>query len=345
MYRGFLVNADLITTDPHFVKGCKACHKGNPLAETREAAHQGLVIKPSENLATCGECHPKVAVNFAKSLHYTSMGQKMGVKSRFSEEEFKHFSGKIFEKSCRSCHASCGDCHVKGAPVSGISIGLIKQHKFVKKNEAKTCAFCHGGRVYPEFTGEYSGTADVHYTKGMSCMDCHKKQQMHGDGVMYHSKQEVKSRPKCTDCHKTTSAKLSVRVRTVHGIHAEKASCYACHTEGTYRNCYSCHGGHSKAEPGFILGRNPRNPRQLTTLRVIPTQKDTFELQGVKMSNFDNVPNYWDSPVHSIKKKTKRTRNCDSCHLDRKDFLKKSDLIKGGAKSNETLVPEIKPIN
>ena len=30
--------------------------------------------------------------------------------------------------------------------VSGISLGLIQGHKFIKKNEGKTCAFCHGGR-------------------------------------------------------------------------------------------------------------------------------------------------------------------------------------------------------
>ncbi|MCF8053702.1 MAG: hypothetical protein K9K75_00525 [Deltaproteobacteria bacterium] len=342
MYRGFLVDGRLVDSDPHFAKGCQACHGGNHTAEAKESAHVGLNKKPSRNLATCGECHKGISEKFSTSLHYTSHGQKMGVKPRFNEGEFKHFEEKIFEQSCRSCHASCGDCHVKGAPVSGISIGLIEGHKFIRKNEEKTCAFCHGGRVYTEFTGEYGGSPDVHFTKGMQCLDCH--QQMHGDGTLYNSKQEVKSRPKCSNCHNMAASDLSVRLRTIHGIHQEKASCYACHADGNYRNCYSCHGGHSEAQPGFILGKNPRNTGQLTTLRVIPTLNDTFTKQGLNMSNFDALPNYWDSPVHAIKKKTRRTRDCDACHVDRRSFLEEGELIEGGAKANKELIPSIKPI-
>jgi len=99
------------------------------------------------------------------------------------------------------CHASCGDCHVKGPAISGISAGLLKGHRFVKRDEGKTCALCHGGRVYPEFTGEYGGTPDVHYQKGMVCMDCHNKTEFHGDGKAYTSRQERKDRPACLNCH------------------------------------------------------------------------------------------------------------------------------------------------
>jgi hypothetical protein len=63
------------------------------------------------------------------------------------------------------------------------------------------------------------------------------------------------------------------------------------------------------------------------------------------MENFDALPNYWDSAVHNIKKRTNRTRACDSCHVNKEGFLKQEDLIKDGSKANEALIYDIKPIS
>jgi len=115
-------------------------------------------------------------------------------------------------------------------------------------------------------------------------------------------------------------------------------SCYGCHSGSAYRNCNDCHGGHAAASPGMILGRSPRDKKVLTTLRLIPTVRDTFAPAGIKMEHFDAVPNYWDTPAHNIKKRTDRTRKCDACHVDRKNFLTKETMIKNGAKANEDLI-------
>jgi hypothetical protein len=330
----------LIGKDPHFLLGCIFCHKGNDKADAKEVAHRGLVVKPSDNLKTCGMCHKKITDTYAKSLHYTSAGQREGVKPRFCAAEFKTFDKKVFKQSCRSCHATCGDCHVKSPTISGISLGLIKGHKFVKKDEGKTCAFCHGGRVYPEYTGEYGGTPDVHYQKGMMCMDCHKKREMHGDGKMYKTKQDVKDRPRCSSCHKTKGNEVA------HEGHKGKVTCQGCHSSGQYRQCNSCHlGPGATGKTDFYLGLNPRDKKTLTTLRLIPTVRDTFHKVGLGMENFDSLPNYWDSPVHNIKKRTARTRSCDSCHTEKQGFLKIEQLIKDGSKANEGLIYNLKPIN
>jgi hypothetical protein len=344
MYLGYVVDKELLKKDPHFKMGCVLCHKGNAEEIKKEEAHKGVVKKPSDNLRTCMICHKQITDNYAKSLHYTTAGQRTGVMPRFSKDELKTFDEKVFEKSCRSCHASCGDCHVKGAPVSGISIGLVAKHKFVKKDEGKTCAFCHGGRVYPEYVGEYGGAPDVHYQKGMLCMDCHKKEEFHGDGKAYKTKNEVKQRPACKNCHKQgNEAKLTAQI--AHREHEGKVTCYGCHSGAAYRNCNDCHGGHSAANPGMMLGKNPRDKKTLTTLRLIPTVRDTFAPAGIKMENFDALPNYWDTPAHNIRKRTDRTRNCDTCHVDRKNFLTKEMLIKNGSKANESLIVVPKPIN
>lgn len=339
------MDAGLLTRDIHLVRGCRTCHKGNDAAQDKEEAHKGMTARPSDNLETCGgTCHGKIAATYAKSLHYTTRGQREGVVKRFSKEETSMFDGKVFEQSCRSCHASCGDCHVKSPPVSGIGLGLIAGHRFVKKDEGRTCAFCHGGRVYPEYTGDYGGSTDVHYQKGMMCLDCHNRTELHGDGRAYKTKQEVRQRPRCTGCHDPFSSD-NVRTQVAHGVHRDRLSCHACHAAGQYRDCYSCHiGAGATSKPGFTLGRNPRNPKEVTTLRLIPTARDTFAKAGIKMENYDALPNYWNTPAHTIRKRTDRTRDCNTCHVDRKYFLTTETLIENGSKANEGLIIAPKPI-
>jgi hypothetical protein len=320
------------------MQGCTSCHKGDEKAQSKEAAHKGVIKRPSDDLGVCAACHDKIAATYKSALHYTTAGQKHGISSRMSKEEAEVFGAKVFEKSCRSCHSSCGDCHVKSPVISGVNLGLLKGHQFVKKDEGKTCALCHGGRVYPEFTGEYGGTADVHYQKGMICMDCHKKTEFHGDGNAYTSRREVKDRPTCLQCHKIGDEKTD-QAKSAHATHGKKLSCSACHSAAPYRNCYDCHAGKgAQAKPSFILGLNPRDKKTVTTLRVVPTVRDTFKEAGIAMQNFDAHPNYWDTVPHNTRKRTERTRSCEVCHEEKKDFLTKDVLIKNGSKANEGLV-------
>jgi len=272
-------------------------------------------------------------------------GQKTGIHQRLKEQEKKLFDERVFEQSCRSCHATCGSCHVKARPVGKIGIGLIDHHRFVKRKEGKTCAFCHGGRVYTEFTGEYGEAPDVHYQKGMLCMDCHKKQELHGDGRSYPSMRKASGRPSCTGCHQVgKEARLTTRI--AHREHQGKVSCYGCHVASDYRNCQGCHlVGGASSQPGKYLGNNPRQPGILTTLRLVPTVRDTFKQAGIAMENYDQLPNYWDSAVHNIRKKTDRTQSCDVCHVDRQDFLTADKLLKDGSRANKNLLFKIRTLD
>lgn len=344
MYKGFLVDRALLDKDPHFAQGCASCHKGNEGGADKASAHQSLVRRPSDDLAVCGACHEDIAKTYKTSLHYTTIGQRHGVIGRFSAESAKTFDAKVFPRACQSCHASCGDCHVKAPVIGGISIGLIKGHQFVKRDEGKTCAFCHGGRVYPEFTGEYGGSPDVHYQKGMICLDCHKKAELHGDGNTYASRHEVKGKPSCVACHKPGSEKAA-KAETAHGQHVGKVGCAACHASAAYRNCADCHlWKGATSNPGFILGLSPKDKKTVTTLRLIPTVRDSFKPAGVEMENFDSIPNYWQTFPHNIRKRTERTRACEVCHEERQGFLTKDTLIKDGSKANESLIVTPKPL-
>jgi hypothetical protein len=88
-----------------------------------------------------------------------------------------------------------------------------------------------------------------------------------------------------------------------------------------------------------VLGENPRKPGQLTTLRLIPTVRDTFKPAGISMPNYDSLPNLWDTVPHSIAKRTDRTRDCNVCHQEYKYYLDADHLPKDGSTRNLELVP------
>lgn len=87
----------MIGKEFHLSMDCIACHQGNKLAKTKEKAHQGRIARPSDNLKTCGICHITAGQNYAKALHYTSLGQREGVKHRFSAAELKTFDQKVLK--------------------------------------------------------------------------------------------------------------------------------------------------------------------------------------------------------------------------------------------------------
>ena len=335
---GYVVDKNLLTSDPHFSQSCSACHAGNEAGKDKAASHAGLVKRPSDDPSVCGTCHGDIAKTYTLSLHYTTAGFRNGVSPRFSDTEKKVYDEKVFEQSCRSCHATCGDCHVKSPVISGVNLGLMDGHKFIRKDESKTCALCHGGRVYPEFTGDYGGSPDAHYRKGMMCADCHSMTQMHGDGVAYAGRRDVVDKPSCAQCH-PADAEVSDKAREAHETHAESVSCSACHTGAEYRQCSSCHLGEgAAASPALILGDNPRNSGQLTTLRLIPTVRETFKKAGIEQKNFDSLPNYWDTVPHNVKKRTERTRDCAACHGERANFLEEDMIFKGASRKNLDLI-------
>ena len=338
------MDSKLIDSDPHFSEGCASCHRGDETAASRDNAHAGFVKRPSSDLRVCGKCHKEIADTYKNTLHFTTAGLRHGVSGRFSERERKIFDEKVFQRSCRSCHASCGDCHVASPKIAGVSTGLLKNHRFVAKDEGKTCGACHGGRVYPEFTGDFGGSADVHYQKGMTCLNCHTKTRLHGTGTTYRTKKEVKEKPACADCHKAGDEKTE-KAKTAHTQHKDRVSCYACHSGGVYTNCYGCHlGKGATPKPGFALGLDPKDKRTVTTLRLVPAVRDTFKNAGIVMEKYDNLPNYWGSPVHNIRKSTERTRSCEACHVEKQDFLTREKLIENGSRANDLLLYNPKPI-
>ncbi len=102
-------------------------------------------------------------------------------------------------------------------------------HRITRKIPETQCIHCHnrGGRIGVSFIGtmESDGygtpwtatggkqgklhgknynrlTKNVHYEKGMTCIDCHTMQDLHGDGNIYEKKWQAVE-IECADCHGT----------------------------------------------------------------------------------------------------------------------------------------------
>lgn len=82
-------------------------------------------------------------------------------------------------------------------------------HKITTKIPADQCARCHkgGNRIGVSYTGELAGhEADIHYQRGMHCIDCHSTKEIHGDGNIYVRKSQA-VKIKCSSCHGEPNSK------------------------------------------------------------------------------------------------------------------------------------------
>jgi hypothetical protein len=119
---------------------------------------------------------------YKTSLHYTNQG----LAHWYAKENggLERITGIPFSEmaSCNRCHVrTCDVCHVKevdGKPFYSLAAA---------KSEA-ACEKCHAIESQ-DFARKNPAdkTADVHFAKGMKCMDCHTAREIHGDGTPYES--------------------------------------------------------------------------------------------------------------------------------------------------------------
>ncbi|MBW2038820.1 MAG: hypothetical protein JRI46_04375 [Deltaproteobacteria bacterium] len=132
---------------------------------------------------------------------------------------------------CKKCHIrSCERCHA-----------VEKEGKCTystaKAKDMKTCLACHSREKLTFKYGKKKGLLDVHVAGGMGCTDCHKGEDVHGDGTSYRSMRDVGAiKASCADCH---SVGEDIRA---HKVHKGKLDCAACHVDNTIA-CMNCHFG------------------------------------------------------------------------------------------------------
>jgi hypothetical protein len=269
---------------------------------------------------------------FEKSLHYTANGLRYW----YSKEQggMETFTGvPIDEVNCTKCHvASCDACHLK------VENGKSYYSTDVARSEA-ACRECHGyGGPQKDENGKEIPITDVHFKKGMKCMECHTIREIHGDGTLYNSAaQEGALDANCEGCHKSLSKIVS------HEVHAGKLDCLACHVLER-PSCHNCHFDtriKEKKSKSFefknlnFLVNNKNGKVTLATML-------TFVYQNKPMISFG--PKF----THDVRKEG---RKCEECHnLKLLKEVKKNKMIlatyeNGEMKNVEGVIPVLEGFN
>ncbi|MBN2560531.1 MAG: hypothetical protein JXQ75_06340 [Phycisphaerae bacterium] len=306
----------------HGAVGCRTCHGGADGVLEKDAAHEGLVVDPSDGDApACKGCHADTAAHVQKSLHATQNGYFTAFAARSDKGADDATYRAMFDSRCAECHGTCGQCHVS-RPVA-VEGGLTNGHAFNKTpSQTENCTACHGSRVGDEFRGRNTGIdADAHYLAGKNCMSCHTGTELHGDGTTPENRFANDAGPHCTDCH--TDAESASSANTWHSTHGGKVACQVCHSQ-SYKNCYQCHVEQDAqslrfpSEMDFRIGLNPaktaERPYDYVVLRHVPIAPDTFESWNIELPNYDDEPTWRLATPHNIKKNTSQTESCDNCH-------------------------------
>jgi hypothetical protein len=352
-----LVKNDFVASQ-HDANGCWACHKGDPLAPGKAAAHDGMVADPVADggTAACGQCHSDDVATHKTSLHYTTNGLKDSFFGRL-----KNCPGQAEQswrsKACVDCHASCGTCHVarpRDPWVQSGPKGLLDGHDFLsyagtvgekKADTTLTCYVCHAGSITDPEAGFQKN--DVHNTPQISCVTCHDKRATHGDGTEYQTMIGTgAAHAECKECHPPSS--LTGREHSF--THQNLASCQSCHSL-PYRNCYDCHGWQriiDGATYPFIVKYDIKlgfTEGKITTLVKGPVSKTMLADEGIPEITGDlNTQSSWYAGFpHNVTKPTPNQALCDRCHGSGTALLKQSDL-QFPEYEEELLVPSLTPV-
>lgn len=353
----------------HGELGCITCHKGHN-DEDKDLAHKDLIKDPSEEdgAGICKECHEDIAATYKDSMHYNLTGIMDITGTITSPHKMEDtLLPEAWELDCAECHASCGGCHVAWPAVA--KGGLLDRHRFQKTPPMeKTCYGCHGSRFAGEYMGKLGATADVHYEKGqMVCADCHTANQLHNTQPKGVKRYYATTTVRCEQCH-PDAAKSGRSKIAMHNAHPDGTlACAVCHAN-EYFNCTDCHVSLDIKQAGqikvifpskplvtFKIGKNidqsPGNPYKYNLVRHTPMKKDSLAslryfqsvLKGAPgpedlVANYDALPTWNSASVHSIQRRTKQNRSCNSCHGQRHLFLTADDLKSDEPTANEKII-------
>lgn len=352
-YEKIYVSTAFLDTE-HGRLGCETCHGGNPQDPNWQTAHEGIVKDPTfpDPANACGQCHDEIAATAAQNLHYTLATFDRTLLQRMSPVEA--IQEKVIaarEKHCTQCHASCGQCHVSRP--NYVRGGLLAKHIFRKSPRMDvTCAGCHGGRVFGEYTGlNEKYASDVHFEKkAMACTACHPADQMHADPGEVASRFDVPRHPTCLQCHSEVQAGNTPN--EAHRLHRQKLACQVCHAQAN-KNCFACHvGTDQKGLPYYKcrktvmllkIGLNPtktaERPYEFVVLRHPPADPGLFD-HYVKngLARFDNLPTWKPATPHNIRRNTEQNQSCNNCHGNPSLFLHPLDMEEGELSANKSVI-------
>jgi hypothetical protein len=145
----------------------------------------------------------------------------------------KAVKGNFRATGCAACHMPYGEdgkSQSADAAMPKHRVGRPLRHVLTKAVPITQCATCHNGgsRAAMNFRGLMEAPTegrqtftydqdllhghgyteqppDVHFTRGMTCIDCHTEKELHGDGFIY-TKRHYYVEQRCESCHGSPGA-------------------------------------------------------------------------------------------------------------------------------------------
>jgi len=230
--------------------GCAVCHRGDPTAEDKDAAHQGKAFYPDPgspwiNKKTCGMCHPDHVRVQWHSLMMTEAGKIQGTAWAFgSLTGYQHKWGNYDVINPQKQDARLGTDayraymeHVKTVepgvfvdkherlPEAPTDLGKLAEQPDLAaftylRNQ---CLRCHHAVKGRQVRGDY---------RGMGCSSCHVP---YGNEGLYEGDDQATPHDKPGHClvhtiQATRDAKVSVHNHQYSGMPVE--TCTTCHDRG-----------------------------------------------------------------------------------------------------------------
>jgi hypothetical protein len=164
---------------------------------------------------------------FYRSLHFTANGMSYWYSQ--AQGGLESITGVPYEQlSCQNCHVTgCSRCHLTTTPT-----GPAYSSKAAGQQER--CLECHAREASVIKADKEANRLDVHFARGMTCMDCHTVRDVHGDGRSYVSMKETGAmETSCEKCHEPKASRA-------HTVHGGKLECKACHEQQVV-SCTNCH--------------------------------------------------------------------------------------------------------
>ncbi len=229
-------------------EGCVVCHKGDPRAEDKDAAHKGMYSDPGSpwiNKNTCGLCHANLTDAQFNSLMMTEAGKIQGASwsfgammgydhgwgnydaenptnpdARRGTERYKKYMASLKEKA-----PNVYPDRMKGIPEAPVDMEALKkkpeQSAFTyMRAECQRCHLAVRGRTK---RGDY---------RGMGCSACHIPYSNEGfyEGGDKTVPADVPGRLLVHRIQATREAEVKIHDKTYTGIPVE--TCTTCHDRG-----------------------------------------------------------------------------------------------------------------
>lgn len=223
---------------------------------------------------------------YSRSLHYTNRG----IEFLYSKEQggLERITGlTATELGClkSKCHVrSCDACHRQ-------ETGGQAAYSAARAKSEEACQRCH-----PVAKDD----PDLHFRRGMKCMGCHSKREIHGDGTRYDTYMQPGALDtRCEKCHPKPPASAS------HKVHRGKLECQTCHTLETV-TCFNCHVGERQSS-GKDVQIEKKDLLFLVNRGGKVTTANFLSYVSGRKTMITVAPYFF----HSV---TKKGRACPDCH-------------------------------